>query len=482
MAGKKVVMFVYNSFKSDARVLKEAKSLTGIGYKVTIIALLDKDTVEKEIKDGFSVIRIARNPFHQRFLALIKKIFFAKNNNKEHTNGTGNVKVNKKDFGKNKNKLKDSVLLLMPSKILSVLRKIKQTIKIQLNRLLLFIFKLLNSFIMLFNKPLTYYDYYLQSFRVVKKDPADIYHAHDLNTIPVAWYSKWRLKGKLVYDAHELFTEVSNMKRLEKKVFTFIERKLITRSDQVITVCDSIAEELKARYKIKKPTVVMNCPANTLALENHDLIRDSINLDENEPIILYQGGFSPNRGLHNLILAARHFKAGSLVLMGWGRIEDELRKLVVDEQLEYKVFFIPPVPQDQLLYWSSSADLGVIPYQFVGLNNYYSCPNKLFEYIAAGIAVAGSNFPELSRVINGYEVGITFNPEDPQDIANAINKIILDEVLHNQMCSNARNARKMLSWQNEGRKLFKVYEKVDEALVIPARNFDNESEHITLAD
>jgi glycosyltransferase involved in cell wall biosynthesis len=174
-------------------------------------------------------------------------------------------------------------------------------------------------------------------------------------------------------------------------------------------------------------------------------------------VILYQGGFSKNRGLRSLILSTRYFDRGKLVMMGWGNVEEELKAFTRSKELADNVFFIPPVTQSELLSWSSSADLGVIPYRAIGLNNYYSCPNKLFEYINAGLPVAGSDFPELRKIINGWEIGRTFDPEDPQSIGRAINGILAEKYLLEEMHVNSVHASRTLNWQCESEKLLGVY-------------------------
>jgi len=308
-------------------------------------------------------------------------------------------------------------------------------------------------------------DYYLRALAIVRADPGDIYHAHDLNTLPLAVMAHDKTGGKVVYDSHELFTETSTLSRLERFGFKVIESRLIHRADVVITVNNSIADELVARYKLaQRPHVIMNCPPSlkddtALGGDNH-ILHEELGLPLSIPIVLYQGGFAPHRGLENLILSVKHYKKGVLVLLGWGKIEEDLRSLAKREGLDDKIFFLEPVPQEELLLWTSSAQLGVIPYQYVNLNNYYTTPNKLFEYIQSGIPVAGSHFPELKKIIDGYGIGKTFDPESPIDIANAVNDILADRVEYARMRENTKSAARVFNWENEGRKLVEIYNEL----------------------
>jgi glycosyltransferase involved in cell wall biosynthesis len=311
------------------------------------------------------------------------------------------------------------------------------------------------------HKPLIFFDFYWRSFRLVEQEPADVYHAHDLNTLPVAALLARRTRGRLVYDSHELYTEISTLSRLERAVWRAVERLLIGRADRVITVCESIADELTARYDVRKPTVVLNCPRaaqHSVSPEDGNRLREKSGLlGRADPIILYQGGFAPNRGLETLIEAMAHLDRGVLVLMGWGRLEATLRDLVRDRGLSERVVIIEPVPQDVLLGYTSGADIGVIPYRAVGLNNYYTTPNKLFEYMGAGIAIAGSRFPEVVRFVEGLQIGATFDPEDARDVACTLERLMASPELLGRMRANALTSSKHFTWEEESVKLLAVY-------------------------
>jgi glycosyltransferase involved in cell wall biosynthesis len=517
----KVCMFVYNNCKFDARVLKEAKSLAKAGYDVKIIAVLSKDTLPYEERDGFKIIRVVKDPLHYRILRKSKDFRVAG----ILKGGLTKVRSFLSSICENLH-LSLRAYHRVKKKFIQIYREIEQTIKEKGVRRALreglrdpanippmgwpfllgfaiyrgsrkalyrcirhpvrvvwsryvrkglhrayryhlmgvvrgFIYKMLRKFLMVFHKPLSYLDYYQRSLAIVREEPADIYHAHDLNTLPVAYLAVRRYGGKLVYDSHELYTETSNLSRAERIVSRLTERFLIRRCHAVITVNDSIARELKARYKIQRPTVIMNCPMLPSHSCKSNLLREKLGLSEKEPLVLYQGGFSHHRGLENLLTAIALVPRGKLVMMGWGRLEEDLRTIAQAKGLmNNRVFFLPPVPQDELLLWTSSADAGVIPYRNVGLNNYFSLPNKLFEYIVAGIPVVASDFPELRRVIEEFKVGCTFNPDDPKDIARAISWVFEDEKRLVELKENARRAAAVLNWENEEKKLLELYRKL----------------------
>jgi len=310
-----------------------------------------------------------------------------------------------------------------------------------------------------------YSSYYRHAFKVVKGEPAAVYHAHDLNTLPVAYRASKRHRAKLVYDSHELFIETSTLLKAQKRIWEAVERRLILHADKVVTVNRSIAEELSNRYNIPLPYVVMNAPrlsSNPLrSKKKENPFKQMLGLEAATPLILYQGRYTASRGLENLVLAAHSLEQGVIVFMGWGLIEEELRKLVRSEKLDDRIKFTAPVPYKLLLKTTRCADLGIIPYRFIGLNNYYTTPNKLFEYMMAGLPVVGSDFPELRRIILEYGLGKVFNPDDPQDIARAINDVLSDPVGYRSFRESSKKAAKVFNWENESKMLVSAYKEME---------------------
>jgi glycosyltransferase involved in cell wall biosynthesis len=319
-------------------------------------------------------------------------------------------------------------------------------------------------------------DYYWRAYRLVRADPPEALHAHDLNTLPVAAALARRLRLPLTYDAHELYPEISTLSRREAAVWSFLERRLAKRADRVLTVCDSIAAEIERRYGVARPTVLLNCPAaaNTSANGTGPDGASPAGLDANgalvahiatnapleaaeEPIILYQGGFAPHRGLQTLVRAAGRLREGTVVLMGWGRLEDELRELVGHEGLDGRVRIVAPVPQREVVAHAAGAEIGVIPYEPVGLNNTYTTPNKLFDYIAAGLPIAASRLPELTRFVEGGELGLTFTPGDPAALAGVLNELLADPDRRRRMRERAQAAAERYTWERESQKLLALY-------------------------
>jgi len=131
-------------------------------------------------------------------------------------------------------------------------------------------------------------------------------------------------------------------------------------------------------------------------------------------VVLFQGRYEAFRGLEELVESARLLPGVLLAFRGYGSLERYLVRKVKQAGLEDRVAFFAPVEMSDLVQAAAEADVGVIPYIPTCLNNRLCTPNKLFEYMMAGLAVVASDLPELARFINQEEVGALFDPTSPE--------------------------------------------------------------------
>ena len=293
---------------------------------------------------------------------------------------------------------------------------------------------------------------------------ADIYHAHDLNNLEVAYRAARQSGAQLVYDAHELFPEMANRwVRLRKGYWTRLEGQLLPRADLAITVNELIAEEMARRYNVQPPLVVLNCPDPPPTFDpstRYNFIREQLSLSAETPIVLYQGWMSEGRGLENLVRSAPMLRAGAtVVFMGYGDYQAVLERLAA-ESGGGRVHFIPAVPQRDLLAYCASADVGVIPYQAVDLNNYYTSPNKLFDFIQAGLPIVASDLPYLRKVV-GDDLGVVARLDRPEDYASAINGVLSLPDRAARLRDNLRRAAPSYTWSAQAAKLVAAYRGLD---------------------
>ncbi|MGA2627244.1 MAG: glycosyltransferase [Candidatus Bathyarchaeia archaeon] len=286
----------------------------------------------------------------------------------------------------------------------------------------------------------------LSLLRTARKQNAQVYCANDFDTLLAAILAAG-LDRILVYDSHELWPDMMLAPEPVKVIARSIEKVLIRRADFVMTVNEFIATELATRYSLKRvPQVVYNCPRRSL-LKSYKR-RTSLK------IALYQGLYAPQRGLENLVKAADYLLPDiRLVLRGYGVIEQELRSLSTGRK---NVRFDTPVKMSELVSAASRADVGLIPYLPTNLCNYLASPNKLFEYIQAGLPVVASDIPFMRKLILENDIGMLFDARDPRSMADAINRSTRSRVIRRQR-ANVASVATRYNWEIESEKLLKSY-------------------------
>jgi glycosyltransferase involved in cell wall biosynthesis len=295
------------------------------------------------------------------------------------------------------------------------------------------------------------------------REPAQVYHAHDANTLPAAWLAARRNRARLVYDAHELETGRnfghSRLAGIYQRTWAWPERLLVRKADAVLTVSEGISDELVRLYRIRRPLVVMNCPEQRPPQQS-TLLRDWLNIPQGFKVALYQGGVVPGRGVGPFLEAIQHLPAVAGVVLGNGPLLPEFRAHAASGRWQ-RVYLPGPVPWQELPDYTASADLGVSLVEDTCNSYRLSLPNKLFEYLQAGIPVLGSNLPEIARVIRGYDVGELADPDDLQSIISGISRLLCDPERYALAKDNALRAAAVFHWDIEQSKLLDLYKGLD---------------------
>jgi len=239
----------------------------------------------------------------------------------------------------------------------------------------------------------------------------DVVHANDLDTLPAAWLLARASRARLVYDAHELYADQEpDPPRLHRAVARALEGVLARRADAVVTVSEPIADELRRRLRLRKaPSVVLNAPER----------------DDTEPPpradgplrAIYQGAMGPGRPLEDLLVAAEHASEVRFTLRVAGADPVALHETAAHLP---NVEVVEPVPPDRLVEALRGYDLGLIVNRPVTRNDELVFPNKLFEYLMAGLAVAVPRLPGMAPLVEGERVGVTYEPGRPELLGKAL--------------------------------------------------------------
>jgi len=284
----------------------------------------------------------------------------------------------------------------------------------------------------------------------------DILLSNDLDTlVPNFLISKIRRK-KLVYDSHEYFTGIAELanSKFKRNVWSRIERTILPKIKIAYTVNDSISKKYAEVYGVKMK-VVRNLP---LAGNESEEISQPL-FPPGKKVLLMQGmGINEGRGYEEAIQAMQLLSDDYvLVIIGSGTILNRLREMTKDFKIEHRVYFLEPVPFERLNKITRQAHLGLTLDKPVALNNLLSLPNKLFDYIHAGVPVLASNLPEVSAIILKYDVGICIEEVKPDIIAAAVKLIFDEKFTYNTWRSNTAIAAKELCWKTEEKQLNEIF-------------------------
>ena len=305
-----------------------------------------------------------------------------------------------------------------------------------------------------------YIEFLIRALFTIKSIKPDICHGHDPDGLIIAYFVKLIYKCQLIYDSHELWAYSNHMRNYNNilyKIGRWIEKKIISKSDAVITVSNSIAKVIQSENNVSNISVIRNMPE--IITEDYHFTRKDFQFPECNNIVIYVGNVVNGRGINNLIQAMTNVQDDiGLVIMGR---ESPYRQRMIDRvdelQLTNRISFVDAVRSEQVVSVCKLANAGIISSRNV-CESYYLClPNKMFEYIQAGLPVLCSEFPEMKNVIQDYHVGLTFNPDNPIHISNKINEIFVAEDKYNGFCDASVEAAKILNWNNEQAKLLAVY-------------------------
>lgn len=297
--------------------------------------------------------------------------------------------------------------------------------------------------------------------------PATVYMANDLPQLPAAVIASMINKARLTYDAHELFGD-QGFAPEKKKILDDIECELIQYADAVMTVNESIADIMAERYRIKKPTVILNCTSThgkPVPMPKTDTIRQLTPVPRESRILLFQGNISEKtRNLENVIkgISLSKHKDVSLVLVGpEAHAGARVNLAAVGKScgiLGSRLFFIDAIPQSKLLDVTASADAAIVPYVAVDLNTALCTPNKLFEFLVAGVPVIGNDLTELRRFIGQEGVGINRSMNSADEIRDAIDEMF--DLDLDKLRMHCATVAPRYVWEIQGQKVVELVDRV----------------------
>lgn len=307
--------------------------------------------------------------------------------------------------------------------------------------------------------PLFYAEYNIRLFFLLLFSKADVLFSNDLDTL-LPNYLVSRLKGKkLIYDSHELFTELPELtgRPFVKGVWHKLEKFLFPKLEHIITVNQSIADIYTKKYN-KTIQVVRNIPLQSKL--SIPITKEEMGFQEDDFLIILQGaGINIDRGAEEALEAMKYVFGAKLLIIGSGDVFEKLKQMRTDMHLTKKVIIIDKLPYPELQKYTAIADLGLSLDKDTNLNYRFSLPNKVFDYIHSNTPLMVSRLPELMNLIDTYKIGGSVKNIRPQCIADNINNARAHPSLIADWKQNLIQAQKELNWDLEEEKYLKFLEK-----------------------
>jgi glycosyltransferase involved in cell wall biosynthesis len=248
-----------------------------------------------------------------------------------------------------------------------------------------------------------------------------VVNVHTLALLPLGVLLKLFFGARLVYDAHELETEVEGLRGLRQKLARLVERLCIPVVDLTITVGPMIRDWYSERYRIKNVVAVLNCP-DLHDIEGRGRLREELGICGKKEIYLYQGALCTGRGIELLLESFEQSDDDSavLVFMGYGELVDDIERAAARCT---RICYRPAVPPSRLLEYTVGADVGLALIENTCLSYYMCLPNKLFEYAMAGVPVICSPMPEMAALMEDYGVGVVIRAATPAEVWRAVKEM-----------------------------------------------------------
>ncbi|CAN0618960.1 conserved protein of unknown function [Burkholderia multivorans] len=269
--------------------------------------------------------------------------------------------------------------------------------------------------------------------------------ACDLDTLLPAVLLKQRFGLPIMYDAHEFWPDSEDATTAaEFEYWQNIERRLLPHVDDAVTVTPGLADYMSTFYG-RQFGAVPNCEPRGAMDQRDPGERDTrefrFDLAQGEVAFVVQANFAIGRGFELLIDAWQHVDArAKLYLRGGDRpYKDTLRARAEEiKLLGTRVFFPDAVGEADLVLAASFADVGIIPYEPKSINNRHCGPNKLSQYMAAGIPVLSNRLQFVEQVLRDGDCGVVADFTNTADIVRCVDALTVDIALRRRLGDNAR--------------------------------------------
>lgn len=306
-------------------------------------------------------------------------------------------------------------------------------------------------------KAVSFFEWNIRVVLYLLNKDISLINAHSLTVLPLSVLISTIKKSKIVYEPHELETESSGKGSRIKKLLKYIEKALINKADLIYTVGEDISEHYKENYALNQVHTVLNVPEyKSNSRSEKDILRVKFGLGSNDLLFIYQGLMTKGRGVLQLLdCFSKLEEHRHLILMGYGPLEDTIKNYAIQFD---NIHFVDAVPQEQIIEYTSSADVGICYLTDDCLSYKLSLPNKLFEYMHSGLPVIINEIQASSRkLIEENNCGFIVR-DNTKDLISSIMAIEKPEI--SRKSNNILQLRNNFCWEVEKSKLIQSYSKL----------------------
>ncbi len=311
---------------------------------------------------------------------------------------------------------------------------------------------------LLFKKKVWFYaEYNLRLFFKLLFFKKDILLSNDLDTLLPNFLISKLFNKKLVYDSHELYTEVGELIHRPRiqKVWVSIEKWIFPKLKNVYTVNNSIANYYQNKYGVEV-NIVRNIAPKLQNKTADPVLLKKIKGDK-KMLILQGSGINVDRGAEEAIQMMQYLEHTILFIIGGGDIFKELKQKVKSLQIEDKVIIKNKMSYDRLMEYTKIADLGLSLDKATNLNYEFSLPNKVFDYIQAETPLLVSNLIEVASLVSENNIGWIIDDVNPKHLAKKVEQIFLDPNEYGICKQNLKQASEKFYWEKEAETLKDIF-------------------------
>ena len=296
-----------------------------------------------------------------------------------------------------------------------------------------------------------YAEYNLRLWWRLMRTKCDVVWANDTDTLMASYLAARMKRKKLVMDAHELFPEVPELIGREKvkHVWETIERRLMPKCDALLTVCQSIADYYKEKYGVEM-AVVRNIQGERLK------VKGERSTGAGTKVLLYQGAVNKGRGVDWAIDAMEWLEDCRLVIAGGGDLLEEMREYASGKPWKERIEFLGRLKPEELEPLTRQASVGLVMLEDMGLSYHFALPNRIGDFVAAGVPLVVSDLPEMAAVVRRFNIGAVMEGCGAQSLAEAVNKVLARKWND----ADFVEARKDMDWNKEKQKLIEIIKKI----------------------